>query len=132
MAIVKLLYNKPLGIDELAEKLQLRPITIRHHIRSLVDANLLESFEGKSGVPGRPKIYYRIAKSLPIVSFPQRGYLTLSSLLIDLLQSELGIDETKRILEKAGREMGTQAMNELGQKNNIERWTPKEFEEIYV
>jgi predicted ArsR family transcriptional regulator len=126
------MYNEPLGIDELAEKLQLRPITVRHHIRSLVDANLLESFEGKSGVPGRPKTYYRIAKSLPIVSFPQRGYLTLSSLLIDLLRSELGIDKVKKILEKAGREMGTQTVNELKQKNKIEQWTPKEFEEIYV
>jgi predicted ArsR family transcriptional regulator len=132
VGIIRLLYNKFSDIDELAEKLQLRPITVRHHIRSLVDANLLESYEEKSGVPGRPKTYYRIARSLPIVSFPQRGYLALSSLLINLLQSELGINETKKILEKAGREMGTQAMNELRQKNKIEKWTPKEFEEIYV
>jgi predicted ArsR family transcriptional regulator len=130
--IIKLLYNKPLSIDELAEKLQLRPITVRHHIHSLVDANLLESYEERSGIPGRPKTYYRIAESLPIVSFPQRRYLTLSSLLIAVLQSELGTDGAKKILSKAGREMGTQTVNELEQKNKIKQWTPKEFEEIFV
>ncbi len=130
--IVKLLYSKPLGINELAEKLQLRPITVRHHINSLLDANLLESYEERSGIPGRPKTNYRIAKSLPIVSFPQRRYLTLSSLLIDVLQSELGTNEVKKILGKAGRDMGTQTVNELEQKNKIEKWTLKEFEEIFV
>ena len=130
--IIKLLYNKPLSIDELAEKLQLQPITVRHHIQSLVDANLLESYEERSGVPGRPKTYYRIAKSLPTVSFPQRQYLTLSSLLMDVLQSELGTNGVKKILDKAGREMGTQTVNELKQKNKIKQWTPKEFVEIFM
>lgn len=130
--IVKLLYNKPLGIDELAEKLQLQPITVRHHIQSLVDANLLESYEERSGLRGRPKTYYRIAKSLPTVSFPQRQYLTLSSLLMDALQSELGTSGAKKILDKAGREMGTQTVDELRQKNKIKSWTPKEFVEIFV
>jgi predicted ArsR family transcriptional regulator len=72
VSILELLYKKPYSIDELAEKLGLQPITIRHHIQTLIDAGLLDSFEERSGVPGRPKVYYKVAKSLPIVSFPKK------------------------------------------------------------
>src|SRR3989337_1225729 len=104
--ILKLLYKKPHDIEELAKKLAFQPVTIRHHIQSLQEAGLLESYEERSGSAGRPKTYYKIAKSLPIVTFPERQYLIFSSVLLDALLRILGREQTQRILTEIGREMG--------------------------
>jgi predicted ArsR family transcriptional regulator len=130
--ILKLLYKKPHNIEELAEKLTLRPITVRHHIQFLMEAGLLESHEERSGTSGRPTNYYKIAKSLPIVNFPERHYLLLSSFLVDTILLNIGEQKTRRIIAKAGYEMGKEVVNQLGQKYNIKKWSPKEFAEIFI
>lgn len=130
--ILKLLYKKPHNIEELAEKLMLRPITVRHHIQSLTEAGLLEFYEERSGTSGRPTNYYKIAKSLPLVNFPERRYLLLSSFLVDTLQLNLGKEKAGEILTKAGREMGKEVVEQLEQKYNVEKWSAKKFAEIFV
>jgi predicted ArsR family transcriptional regulator len=132
MDIIKQLYRKPLGIQELSEKLKLQPITIRHHIHSLLEAGLLESYEERSGVAGRPKNYYKISKSLPLVSFPERKYLTLSSSLIDALRVNIGEKEAKELLAKIGREMGAEVVKQLERDYAIENWSPEDFQRLFI
>jgi len=130
--ILKLMYTKPRNIEELAEKLMLRPITVRHHIQSLMEAGLLESYEERSGKSGRPTNYYRIAKSLPMVNFPERRYFLLSSFLVDTITLNLGEQKSKEMIAKAGYEMGKETVKTLEKEHNIREWSPKEFAEIFV
>lgn len=130
--ILKLLYKKPHNIDALAEKLMLRPITVRHHIQSLMEAGLIESYEERSGTSGRPTNYYRIARSLPLVNFPERQYLLLSSFLVDAILHNIGEQKTKEMISKAGYEMGKETMRTLEHKRNMNEWSPKEFADTFV
>lgn len=130
--ILKLLYKKPHSIEELAEKLTLRPITVRHHIQCLMEAGILESHEKRSGTSGRPTNYYKVAKTLPVINFPERRYFLLASFLINTIQISLGKEKTEELLADAGREMGREVIEQLEQKYNIKKWSPKVFADIFV
>jgi len=130
--ILKLLYRKPMSVEEIAEKLSLQPITIRHHLQSLVEAGFIEAFEERAGSVGRPKIYYKIVKEPPLISFPKRRYLMLSSFLINTLQFLLGANKAKKILIKAGLDMGENTARRLESENEIKEWTPKAYEHFFV
>jgi len=130
--ILELLYRKPMSVEEIAEKLRLQPITIRHHLQSLVEAGFIEAFEGRAGTVGRPKIFYKIVKEPPLISFPKRRYLVLSSFLINTLQFLLGANRAKRILSKAGFDMGENTARRLESEHEIREWTPKAYEQFFV
>lgn len=130
--ILKLLYKKPHNIEELAQKLTLRPITVRHHIQFLMEAGLLESYEERSGTSGRPTNYYKISKSLPLVNFPERHFLRLSSFLVDAILLNIGEQKTKEIIAKAGYQMGKEVVEQLEQDYSIKKWSPKDFAEVFV
>jgi len=71
--ILRLLYRDSLSVDQIAEKLGLQPITVRHHLQSLVESDFVEAIEERAGTVGRPKIYYKLVKEPPLVSYPRRG-----------------------------------------------------------
>jgi len=130
--ILKLLYRKPMSVEEIAENLRLQPITIRHHIQSLVEAGFIEAFEERAGSVGRPKIYYKIVKEPPLVSFPKRRYLMLSSFLINTLQFLLGANRSKKILMKAGFDMGENTARRLESEHEVREWSLKAYEQFFV
>ncbi len=130
--ILKLIYKKPRGIEEISGSLKLQPVTIRHHIQALLEAGLLEFHEERSGSAGRPKTFYTIAKELPLVVFPPRRYFELSKALVDSLRRKLGEKKTQEILADVGREMGRETIKTLQAQHNISRWTAKDFAEIVV
>jgi predicted ArsR family transcriptional regulator len=130
--ILKILYKNPQDIEELAKKLKLRPVTVRHHIKFLEDVQLLETHEERSGTAGRPKTYYEIAKSVPIIVYPPRRYMMFSALLIDSLIQSIGKSRVTEILSELGRKMGKETLEELEQGYKVSKWTPKKFEEIFV
>lgn len=130
--ILKLLYRKPMSVEEIAEKLGLQPITIRHHLQSLVEAGFIEAFEERAGSVGRPKIFYKIVKEPPLVSFPKRRYLTLTSFMIASLQSVLGTDRAKKVLRKVGFDMGENTIKRLESENAIKDWNLRTFEQLFV
>jgi len=130
--ILKLLYRKPMSVEEIAERLGLQPITIRHHLQSLVEAGFIEAFEERAGSVGRPKIFYKIVKEPPLVSFPKRRYLVLSSFLINTLQFLLGVNRAKKILSKAGFDMGENTARRLESEHEIREWTPKAYEQFFI
>jgi len=132
LEILKWLYKKPMSVEEIAEKLSLQPITIRHHLQSLEEAGFIEAFEERAGSVGRPKIYYKIVKEPPLVSFPKRRYLVLSSFLINTLQFLLGANRAKKILSKAGLDMGENTARRLESEHEIREWSPKAYEQFFV
>jgi len=130
--ILKLLYRKPMSVEEIAQKLHLQPITIRHHLQSLVEAGFIQAFEERAGSVGRPRIYYKIVKEPPLISFPKRRYLMLSSFVINTLQSMLGADRAKKILNKAGFAMGENTTRRLEAEHEIREWSPRAYEQFFV
>lgn len=133
LEILKLLYQRPRDIEDLAKNhLKLQPITVRHHIQFLQEAGLLESYEERTGSAGRPKTYYKIAKTLPTVTFPARRYFDLSKAMLNTLSGSLGEKKTDEILTEVGSELGKETVKYLAATNNVKRWTTKEFAEIFV
>lgn len=130
--ILKLVYQKARDIEELAESLKLQPVTIRHHVQALLEAGLLEFHEERSGLAGRPKTYYTIAKTLPSVVFPARRYYELSKSLVSSLRRNLGEKKTEEILADVGHDLGVETLKYLEAKNNVSKWSSKEFAEIIV
>jgi len=130
--ILKMLYKKSMSVEEIAEKLKLQPITIRHHLRSLEEAGFIEAFEQRAGSVGRPKIFYKIVKEPPLVSFPKRRYMMLTNFLINSMQLFLGTERAKTILRKAGMEMGENTIKRLESENTVREWNLRLFEQIFV
>lgn len=110
----------------------LQPITIRHHLQSLEEAGFIDAHEERAGSVGRPRITYKIVKEPPLVSYPKRRYLVLSNFLINTLLFELGDRKAKKLLEKAGLEMGVSTAKLLESEHQLRGWTPKAFEQFFV
>lgn len=132
LQILRLLYRKPLSVEEIAEKLKLQTITIRHHLQALVESGIVEYHEERSGSAGRPRAYYSIVKTPPSASFPRRQYQLLSESLLTALINELGINKTKAFLKKIGMSMGEEAVKQLESMHKVKSWTPKEYEKYIV
>jgi predicted ArsR family transcriptional regulator len=130
--ILKILLEKALSVNELSDKLALKPITVRHHLQSLVHVGLVEAFENIDGSQGRPSYRYRVTKKSTILSFPKREYLLLLTLIFQGLGSALGFDEAKRLLYQMGENMGKEIVRQLETENGIADWTPEVFNEVFV
>lgn len=130
--ILKLLYKKEQSIEQIAEALNLQPITIRHHLKSLEEAGLIEKYDEHQGLAGRPKTLYRIVKKTKIVGYPKRRYLTLSSFLITTLEYAAGAKNAKRILSRVGKAMGKDVIKDLERHNEIKEWSTKEYVQFFI
>ena len=130
--ILKHLYRKPLGVDDMAKILNLRPVTIRHHLQPLQDAGLLETFEKRTGIAGRPKTYYKISKTAPFVGYPVRRYMILSALLLDFVNQSMDKSRVAEVLSDLGAKMGRETLEEVALSHNILKWAIGDFEEFFV
>ncbi len=71
-----LLKNQRCTINELADAVDINPISVRHHIAKLQSENLVDSIEERHGV-GRPRrLYYLTEQGLE--HFPTR-YIQMSN-----------------------------------------------------
>jgi predicted ArsR family transcriptional regulator len=130
--ILKLLYRKPMSVEEIADKLGLQPITIRHHLQSLVESGFIEAVEERAGSVGRPKIYYKMVREPPLVSYPKRRYLMLSTFVVNTLRFMLGEAQAKKVLRKAGLDMGENTTKRLESEHEIRNWSMKIYEQFFV
>ena len=113
LEILRLLRKKHLSVDEIAELINLQPISVRHHLQSLEDAGFIESYEKKSGTVGRPKIYYHTPAEPKVVGYPKRRYLTLSNFVIRTLPKFIGSERTLKLLKRVGKNMGKNVIKEI-------------------
>lgn len=130
--ILRLLYRDSMSVEQIAEKLGLQPITVRHHLRSLVESGFIEAMEERAGSVGRPRIYYRLVKEPQLVGYPRRGYLMLNSFMVSALRLTLGDSQAKKVLRKAGLDMGENAAKRLESEHEIREWNPRTFEHFFV
>ena len=121
-----------MSVEEIAAMLNLQPITIRHHLQSLVEAEFIETYEERAGSVGRPKIYYKTVREPPLVSFPKRRYLMLNNFIINTLRYVLGEEQAKKLLKKAGLEMGENTAKRLESENEIKDWSLKAYQEFFI
>jgi predicted ArsR family transcriptional regulator len=132
LEILSLLHKKPLCVEEIAELVNLKPITVRHHLQSLKNAGFIESYEKRRGVVGRPKIFYRISKEPTLVSYPKRRYLTLATLVMKALPLLIGSKRTDELLEKIGKNLGKSVIKDIGSKHEIKVWSLEDFKELFI
>lgn len=132
LEILKLLHKKSLSVEEIAESVNLQPITVRHHLQSLEDAGFIESFEERTGAVGRPRAYYRIAKEPTVVRYPKRRYLTLSSFIIKTLQFFIGAKRASKLLARVGRNMGESVISEIESQYNVKEWCSEAFKDFFI
>ena len=130
--ILKQLSRKPLSVDEMAKTFGVRGVTIRHHLQPLQDAGLLETFEKRTGIAGRPKTYYKISKTAPFVGYPVRRYMILSALLLDFVIQSMDKSRVAEVLSDLGAKMGREMLEDVALSHNILKWTIGDFEEFFV
>ena len=81
-----LLLNQKRTINELAEAVEINPISVRHHVNKLEAEGLIQSEEERHGV-GRPHLVYSLTPK-GMEQFPQR-YLQLTLRLLQQLKENL-------------------------------------------
>ncbi len=132
LEILKMLHRKPFSVEEIAQAVNLQPITVRHHLQPLEDAGFIERYEEKSGTVGRPRAYYRIAREPTVVGYPKRRYLTLSNFMIKTLQLFLGQKRANKLLKKVGTDMGESVIKEIEAKHYVKEWSLETFKDFFI
>lgn len=109
--VLKMLLNhQRCTINELAELVNINPISVRHHIAKLEAENLVTSEEERHGV-GRPRRVYLLTEQ-GMERFPSR-YLTLSKYMLDQIKDTL----PKKTVEKIFQEMGSGMVDEFTEED---------------
>lgn len=99
-----LLMRERCTVNELAEAVEINPISVRHHISKLEAENLVASAEERHGV-GRPRrMYYLTEKGRE--QFPTR-YIRLTVRLLEQLKEALPAPIVERIFEQMAVEMAS-------------------------
>jgi DeoR family transcriptional regulator, suf operon transcriptional repressor len=99
-----LLLRERCTINELAEAVDINPISVRHHIAKLEADGTVTSAEEKHGV-GRPRrMYYLTEKGRE--QFPTR-YIRLTVRLLEQLKEALPAPVVERIFEQMAKEMAS-------------------------
>jgi predicted ArsR family transcriptional regulator len=130
--ILNALADEPKDINEIAGRVGLKAITVRHHLSSLTQAGLVEPLPKRKGSVGRPTTLYRITGENIRVSFPQRDYFLLNQIIVGGLPSILGNDATKDLLLRIAMKAGFDFIENLAFENNLERWTLDSFKRLFV
>ena len=119
-----LLEKQRCTINDLAELVEINPISVRHHISKLEADGLIESEDEKRGV-GRPtRVYFLSVKGME--QFPSR-YLSLSVNLISQLKEVLSEEAIKKLFEEIGTDL---AISDLGDIDLKKTDIPKRLELI--
>lgn len=130
--MLRILYRKPSSVEELATNMNLRPITLRHHLRALKEGGFIEEYEARTGGVGRPKTLFKVVKDRAFVGFPKRQYLALADFLVNALQLLLGDRRTKDFLRKIGIEMGRDTARKLTSDHDVKDWSLDAFRRHFV
>ncbi len=99
LVLQNLLNRQRLTINELAEAVEINPISVRHHIARLEADGFVSSEQERHGV-GRPRrVYYLTQAGMEL--FPSR-YVTLSSRLVEQLKENLSQELVASLFTKIG------------------------------
>lgn len=108
-----LLLNQKRTVNELAESVDINPISVRHHVNKLEAEGLITSEEERHGV-GRPRLVYSLTNQ-GMEQFPQR-YLQLTLRLLEQLKSNL----SEEVLGGLFKEVAGGIANDLTSNINLD------------
>jgi predicted ArsR family transcriptional regulator len=102
LVLKNLLNRQQCTINELAEAVDINPISVRHHITKLEADGLVTSKEERHGV-GRPRrVYFLTEKGMEL--FPSR-YLNLSMRMLEQIKEALPKNKVEKLFREMGIEM---------------------------
>ena len=105
-----LLTRQNCTINEIADAVEINPISVRHHITKLQADGLVDSAEQRHGV-GRPRrIYFLTAEGREL--FPTR-YLRLTSLLLDQLKETVPQNTLDKVFSSIAETMASKHAKDL-------------------
>jgi predicted ArsR family transcriptional regulator len=91
--------EKQATVEDLAARLELTPMTIRHHLNVLQAQNLVEASKvRRSQKVGRPRLVYTLTEAADEL-FPQ-SYGELARQLVSEVKDTLGEEETQKIFRR--------------------------------
>lgn len=105
-----LLTRKRCTINELADAVEINPISVRHHISKLEADGLVNSAEERHGV-GRPRRVYFLTEG-GMEHFPTR-YLKLTLRLLEQLKETLPANMVSKLFAQMAQEMAAEYAEEL-------------------
>ena len=108
-----LLLSQSRTVNDLAEAVDINPISVRHHVTKLEAEGLIQSEEERHGV-GRPRLVYSLT-SKGMEQFPQR-YLQLTLRLLEHLKTNL----SEKVLTEIFQELAEGITSELTQDIDLE------------
>ncbi len=114
-----LLLNQRRTVNELAEAVEINPISVRHHVNKLEAEGLIQSEEERHGV-GRPRLIYTLTNK-GMEQFPQR-YLQLTLRLLQQLKENLPEQELGDLFQEIAEGMA----GELTRNIDLEELNLKE------
>lgn len=118
-----LLLNQKRTVNELAESVDINPISVRHHVTKLEAEGLIQSEEERHGV-GRPRLVFSLTPK-GMEQFPQR-YLQLTLRLLEQLKSKL----PEKVLGDIFKEVAEGIAVDLTHDINLENLDLKERLEL--
>ena len=118
-----LLLNQKRTVNELAESVDINPISVRHHVTKLEAEGLILSEEERHGV-GRPRLIFSLTPK-GMEQFPQR-YLQLTLRLLEQLKTSL----PEKVLGNIFKEVAEGIADDLTQDINLEDLDLKERLEL--
>ncbi len=118
-----LLLNQKRTVNELAEAVDINPISVRHHVTKLEAEGLILTEEERHGV-GRPRLVFSLTPK-GMEQFPQR-YLQLTLRLLEQLKSSL----PEKVLGNIFKEVAEGIVEDLTHDINLEDLDLKERLEL--
>jgi predicted ArsR family transcriptional regulator len=118
-----LLLNQKRTINELAESVEINPISVRHHVNKLEAEGLIQSEEERHGV-GRPRLVFSLTPK-GMEQFPKR-YLQLTLRLLEHLKTNL----PDKVLGDIFKEVAEGIAGDLTHNINLEDLNLKERLEL--
>lgn len=106
LAILK--EEKQATVEDLADRLELTPMTIRHHLNVLQAQSLVAASKvRRSKKVGRPRLVYTLTEAADDL-FPQ-GYSELARHLVSEVKESMGREETEAIFRRVAERVADEA-----------------------
>ncbi len=100
--------DKQATVEDLAQRLELTPMTIRHHLNILQAQNLVEAAKvRRSKKVGRPRLVYVLTDAADEL-FPQ-SYGDLARHLVSEVKETMGQQEAEAVLRRVAERVASQA-----------------------
>lgn len=107
-------------VEDLAVKLELTPVTVRHHLDILKSEGLVEVPEvRRRSAPGRPQYTFQLTPSAQ--AFFPKNYQSFANLMLNEIRESVPAEQMDRILDGVAARMAAEAMIPGPQANPQER-----------